>query len=155
MKAISLWQPWASLFLSPDKVHETRSWEFRYRGWIAIHAAKRTEPNGLSDDFLSIVRARFGLNWRATLPRGAVIGAARIVDCISTEQAAVGPVDWHCGDYSPGRFAIKRAEFLALEEPIPFRGHQKYFDVPDGIAEPLINAITSRLDYRVPMGYWL
>jgi activating signal cointegrator 1 len=39
MKAISIWQPWASLIAIGAKKYETRSWETSYRGPIAIHAA--------------------------------------------------------------------------------------------------------------------
>lgn len=41
MKAISLWQPWASLIAAGVKSIETRGWPTNYRGQIAIHAAKR------------------------------------------------------------------------------------------------------------------
>jgi len=41
MKAISLWQPWATLISIGAKRIETRSWETLYRGSIVIHAAKR------------------------------------------------------------------------------------------------------------------
>jgi hypothetical protein len=41
MKAITIWQPWASLIAIGAKQYETRSWETKYRGPIAIHAAKK------------------------------------------------------------------------------------------------------------------
>ena len=41
MKAITLWQPWATLKAIEAKRFETRSWKTDYRGPIAIHAAKR------------------------------------------------------------------------------------------------------------------
>ena len=40
MKAITIWQPWASLLVSGRKRYETRSWATSYRGPIAIHAAR-------------------------------------------------------------------------------------------------------------------
>lgn len=43
MKAISLWQPWASLVPAGAKPVETRSWSTSYRGPLAIHAAKTTD----------------------------------------------------------------------------------------------------------------
>lgn len=47
MKAISLWQPWASLIAAGVKAYETRSWapprELIGKP-IAIHAAKRIDP---------------------------------------------------------------------------------------------------------------
>lgn len=39
MKAITMWQPWASLLACGAKRFETRSWQTKYRGPIAIHAA--------------------------------------------------------------------------------------------------------------------
>lgn len=41
MKAITIWQPWASLIACGAKKFETRSWKTDYRGLIAIHAATR------------------------------------------------------------------------------------------------------------------
>ena len=41
MKALTIWQPWASLLVSGQKKYETRSWATDYRGPIAIHAAMR------------------------------------------------------------------------------------------------------------------
>jgi hypothetical protein len=41
VKALSLWQPWASLVALGVKTIETRSWSTSYRGPLAIHAARR------------------------------------------------------------------------------------------------------------------
>lgn len=46
MKAITLHQPWATLVSLGVKTIETRSWTTRYRGPLAIHAAKTDEWNG-------------------------------------------------------------------------------------------------------------
>lgn len=43
MKAITLTQPWATLVAIGAKRIETRSWATRYRGPLAIHAAKGIE----------------------------------------------------------------------------------------------------------------
>jgi hypothetical protein len=45
MKAISLWQPWATLVAIGAKTIETRGWSTSYRGPIAIHAAKKLIPD--------------------------------------------------------------------------------------------------------------
>lgn len=47
MKAITIWQPWASLLACGAKRYETRSWATKYRGPIAIHAAMK-DPCKLS-----------------------------------------------------------------------------------------------------------
>lgn len=39
MKALTLWQPWASLIALGEKRYETRSWATSYRGLLAIHAS--------------------------------------------------------------------------------------------------------------------
>lgn len=41
LRAITLWEPWASLIASGVKTIETRSWATKYRGPLAIHAAAR------------------------------------------------------------------------------------------------------------------
>ena len=41
MRAISLWQPWASVVALGSKRIETRHWSTGHRGPLAIHAAKR------------------------------------------------------------------------------------------------------------------
>lgn len=40
IKALSIWQPWASLVAAGVKRHETRHRATSYRGPVAIHAAK-------------------------------------------------------------------------------------------------------------------
>lgn len=40
MKAITIKQPWATLIALGEKRFETRSWQTKYRGPIAIHAGK-------------------------------------------------------------------------------------------------------------------
>lgn len=49
MKALTLWQPWATLVAIGAKRIETRSWKTSYRGRLAIHAAKkfRFEDKGM------------------------------------------------------------------------------------------------------------
>ena len=50
IKTITLWQPWASLVVHGYKRWETRSWRTPYRGWLAIHAAKR-EPDDVPREY--------------------------------------------------------------------------------------------------------
>lgn len=50
MKALTLWQPWASLVALGIKTIETRSWSTQYRGPLAIHAAKRKPDVDMGED---------------------------------------------------------------------------------------------------------
>lgn len=51
MKAITIWQPWASLIAVDAKRFETRSWPTNYRGPIAIHAAARSVKSIMREIF--------------------------------------------------------------------------------------------------------
>src|SRR3546814_21127441 len=67
VKAISLWQPWASAIALGHKSIETRHWPTKYRGELAIHAAKRFGPD--EREFASIHRAPGRLPARLPLHR--------------------------------------------------------------------------------------
>lgn len=100
MKALTLWQPYASLIAIGDKKIETRSWHTKYRGPLAIHAAKayRNQEKNLilcqpysgalkSLCFLeSTLERDRGKNVFAflpeNLPTGAVIATCKLVDCL-------------------------------------------------------------------------
>jgi len=51
MKALTIWQPWASLKACGAKEFETRNWATSYRGPIAIHAAAISIPRVLKQLF--------------------------------------------------------------------------------------------------------
>jgi hypothetical protein len=135
MKVISLWQPWASLWCSKRKVHETRHWRCAHRGWLLVHAAKRFETGFDPDDRLRLILDHeFGAHWAEDLPTGSLIGMVNVVDCLPTQtisgDTAASDDDRECGDFGPGRFAWKRDEFRLFDQPIPYRGRQGVFNVP-------------------------
>lgn len=147
MKAISLWQPWASLWCSPVKIHETRHWPLAHRGWLAVHATKSAaRVHELDPRFEDVIVDAFGPHWVRDLPRGAIIGAVNVVACHRSEDvkaafmARPAPLadDYLCGDFSPGRFGFERSEFRVLKEPVPWKGRQsKTFDIPDEVVAEL------------------
>lgn len=131
VKAITLWQPWASLIAYGLKTYETRTWSTKYRGPLAIHAAKREaikyEALDWPFDVRTDVLARLGQP--DYLPRGAVICICDLVDCRPTD--VVGPeltnMNVFFGDYSPGRFAWELANVRRVG-PFPARGSQGFWD---------------------------
>lgn len=143
MRAISLWQPHASLWLTVHKIHETRSWPFPHVGPLAVHAAKKLTDD-LPPETLAIVERAFGKDWRTTLPCGALIGGVEIIGCKPTAEvyppANAGPFpdDYWCGDFSPGRFAWERRRAFTLPKPREWRGRQNIFQVPDDLL-PIMN----------------
>jgi hypothetical protein len=99
MRAISLWQPWASLIPLGAKKIETRSWSTKYRGPLLIHAAKRWTLD--QEVLLSVWNFQSALgplvgkpmdltahSWpgvrKDNLPFGAIIGLVDLVDCVPT-----------------------------------------------------------------------
>lgn len=145
MRAISLWQPWASLWLSPAKVHETRHYRTMVRGPVIVHAAKR--PIDLIDSDLEDLvgehypepcEIRGGRSLVDCLPLGALLGIVHITDCVptigiggKTQHASLA--DLLAGDWSAGRYAWRRSYYRRFETPIPWKGKQGFFEVPDNI----------------------
>lgn len=141
MKAISLWQPWASAVALGEKRIETRSWETSHRGPIAIHAGKRSVDSVMySEPFQLLFRVFHGIV-AADLPLGAIVATATLVDCVPTVELRLEPqysdlltnTERMLGDYGLGRFGWILKDIRALETPIPFRGRQRVFNLPEGL----------------------
>lgn len=139
MRAISLWQPWASLWLTSRKLHETRHWSIAYRGPLAVHAAKRFVKD-IDGPLLEILQDEFGGHWAEDLPTGAVLGWVNLADCRRTEEIyptpfrhddASAPDDYWCGDFAEGRFGWRQDRAVILPRPVPYVGRQGLFHVPD------------------------
>lgn len=126
MKALSLWQPWATLIATGAKLIETRSWRAKYRGPLAIHAAKRFPPQARAscyhDPFCSALAAA-GYT-EETLPLGAIVAMCALVDC--RRIASIGDVppepERSFGDYAQGRYMWILRDVKALDEPVPAKG---------------------------------
>lgn len=127
LKAISLWQPWASAMPLGLKAIETRHWSTRYRGLLVIHAAKRWTRD--EREFAEMQ----GLT--LPLPLGALVAIGRLVDIQPTEKliGTISSVESEWGNYGPGRFGWIFEDIHPLPEPIPYRGAQGFFDVPSSI----------------------
>lgn len=158
MRAISLYQPWASAIALGAKTIETRSWATKYRGPLAIHAAKRCNKSELIHlSCCSNWRGAFWKTFRGNrtnflgLPFGAIVATCELVDCRPTESFTNGEMDrkryppeptnpdfWTergIGDFSPGRFGWVLANIKALSEPIPCKGMQGLFEWDERMSE--------------------
>lgn len=128
MKAISLWQPWASAIMLGMKRVETRGYSTHYRGPLAIHAAKRFGP-----EQEKVLRAS-GI-WESNLHLGAVVAKCVLLDCQPVERITVAPIERWWGNYEPGRFAWLLVDIVPVQ-PVPFKGKQGFFNVPDELLIP-------------------
>lgn len=133
MKAITLWQPWATFMALGLKKIETRSWDTRYRGPLAIHAA--ASMNKVCKEFAEcpyfkdmLVRRGFA-SWR-DLPLGAVVATVELVTTRHAEDLNHGlsRAEFYLGDFSKGRFGWVTDHLVKLATPVPAVGRQGFWE---------------------------
>lgn len=130
MKAISLWQPWASAMALGWKKNETRAWSTKYRGPLLIHAAKKVVEWPSIDMQIAFQGIAF---LPLDLPRGALVCQVDLVDCqkIRMHTRPEG-LERIMGDYTLGRY-MWITENLKVFDPIHYKGSQGYFNVPASV----------------------
>lgn len=142
MKALTIWQPWASLVACGVKKYETRSWSTKYRGPIAIHSALKPFPEcwqwSVSEKAKEVILRRMGLSenfeHEKIFPPGCVIATARLVDVwrivhypgTDIEVARSNPIgaesmtnDKHAPDF--GNFIVPTNDEIAIGDWTPGR----------------------------------
>jgi hypothetical protein len=81
-RALSIRQPWPHRIFHEGKDIENRDWPTRYQGWFMIHAGVSREELDLDDPI------------ETGLPRGGLVGLARIVSCVDRADSP-----WFFGRY--------------------------------------------------------
>jgi hypothetical protein len=121
MKALSIKQPYPHHIFHDGKDVENRDWPTKGRGWFLIHAGVSTSELDRDDPA------------EMALPRGGIVGAARIVDCV-TEMESL----WFFGRYG---FVLRDA----LPFPIvPCRGQLGFFAPPDDVRSQVLALLRAR-----------
>lgn len=121
MKAISLWQPWASAMAMGLKKNETRSWPTKHRGDLVICSAKKI----LTEAEIKATNKTVFDIWKENLPYGFALCVVEVYDCIPTEFAlGLSAIELNLGDYTPSRFVWITRNCRVLKEPIPIVGRQ-------------------------------
>lgn len=157
MKGLTVQNPYPHLMITPqDKlpagaIHkrvENRSWvppSVMMRVPFAIHA-------GVSMDWF-----KFG-DWPIELPRrakhsdvpqmafGAVVGVAETVQCFHVNQIRTGQVpaeyQWLCDHrHVSGPFCFVLDNVIALRDPVPCVGKQKFFTLPSTVEARVLEQI--------------
>lgn len=139
VKAITLYQPWASLIMAGAKRFETRSWCTEYRGLLVIHAGKTLEVDTGNRQFMTHLAAANIGDWRK-LPLGAALGVVNLVGCwrarsviphVSAQELAFGFFD------GEDRKAWELRNPVAFAQPVPMRGQQGLWEytlpLPDDV----------------------
>ena len=107
IRALSIRQPWCHHILHDGKDVENRDWPTKGRGWFLIHAGKAW------DDGPPVERLK-------DVPRGGIVGAARIVDCVTSMDS-----QWFFGRYG---FVLADAFPIPL---VPCKGALGFFSLDD------------------------
>ncbi|MBC9716888.1 ASCH domain-containing protein [Streptomyces sp. TRM66268-LWL] len=108
VRALTLWQPWASAMAYGTKRIENRRWATDYRGWVLIHAGLTTDREAWD---LPLARPFL----KRPQPRGAILAVGRLVDCHEN--------DGYCTLWSaPGQWHWKFTDLRTLVKPLPWSG---------------------------------
>ncbi len=142
MKAISLWEPWATLIALGKKRYETRSWETWHRGPLLICAGKRKLPLIQIASILYFAKLTpddLQFNYGKAL---AIVDLDAIIRTNSLilnnwERVSNVEIETKLGDWSPGRYAWKLENIRRFVNPPHIRGRQGLFDVPDELIKDL------------------
>lgn len=134
MKAITIWQPYASLIEYRLKKYETRSWKTSYRGPLLIHSGQRPMRWILkhsAEGALDIAIEQFGIDQLMQLPVGRAICIVDLVDCIEMTPefiAAQSQTELAVGDWESGRYAWKLANPRPVNN-VELLGKQRLWNV--------------------------
>ena len=153
MKAISLWQPWASAMAVGLKRNETRHWPTSHRGPLAICSAlRKPKAADISQELASVLwqhRGRFA-GYHAniqdlldSLPLGKVVCVVNLFECVATSDIRfnLAEEELFCGNYLAGRFAWCTTACKKLDIPVPVIGRQGFFNLPPDVEEKVRNQI--------------
>jgi len=142
MQVLSVMQPWATLLALGLKRLETRTWQTRHRGPLAIHAARRRATHALPPGWrvkLDASRERLGLDaWPDLFPRGAVLGVVELLGCVKVEELPPGEpdgVERLLGDFAANRWVWRLTAARPLAVPLLVRGQLGVFSAE--LPEPL------------------
>lgn len=116
MKALTLWQPWASLIADGRKMIETRPRPWYYVGPVAIHAGQYVDREAC---------LRFGYD-PDTIPRGAVLCVVTKTGCVQFPSPYAPPDAY--GNFDAGRYGYLLRDVRRLPAPVPAKGKQGYWD---------------------------
>lgn len=118
IKALSIKQPYPHNIFYNGKDVENRDWATRGRGWFIVHAGVSTSEIDKSDPE------------ELALPRGGVVGMARIVDCVEQMES-----DWFYGKYG---FVLRDAF------PVPLvlcKGALGFFHLPADVLRQVAESV--------------
>lgn len=156
MKALTLWQPWASLVVAGAKPYEFRSWRppaAVVGQRIVVHAsARKVDPREVEQlrsllnaggryaaaTYLMPIDAALAVLDAGTWPMGAGLGSAVVGSAVSGDQLAIDFGVVKANDSSRNYHSNWGWPMLEVElwtDPLPVRGAQGLWTWPEPAAE--------------------
>ncbi len=155
MKAISVWEPWATLMAIGAKRIETRSWGTAYRGWLAIHASKAGLNRRDLAETMHHLQFRAALQGHELKP-GHILAIVKLIDCCPTSGTVASSTPFifrkyreldseqerAFGNYEPCRYGWVTGQLFRLPEPIPYRAKQGLFELESDVVADIRRQFT-------------
>jgi len=139
IKAITLYQPYASLIIAGAKRFETRTWGSQYTGLLVIHAGKTLEVDTRNPIFMSYLYQSFP-DYRK-LPLGAALGVVWKGKCFKG-RGVIPHIDERekvfGGFEGEDRVAWELWYPAAFDQPIPMKGAKGLWDYPLALPEDVL-----------------
>jgi hypothetical protein len=126
MKALSLWQPWASAMALGFKWNETRAWGTTYRGELVICSAQRKVSAGQPQELAWLLEEIGG-----AMPYGCALCVVELFDMqkIGDPPFGITALERSMGNYAPGRFIWMTRKCRRLAPLVPVHGRQALFNL--------------------------
>jgi hypothetical protein len=126
VNVLSLWQPWATLWLSNLKIGETRHFRNNFKGLIVIHATKYCDHAQCKEPIFAEALRSLGFTNSKQLPVGAAIGTCVLLPAKPVEEIrnATTDMDFEFGNFIDGRFWWPADHKIPFAVPIPLKGQQ-------------------------------
>lgn len=144
MKCITICAPWAWACTVGPKRIENRPWPIKYRGTLLIHCGKSEEwftPAALDTLRAYQVPGLFAMHYP-----GHIVGVVEVIASVSPKTVRAAMPDQVPFLSGPECHVYHRRRWF--ENPIPFRGAQGLFDVPDDLVAEAIRAARPSLHER-------
>jgi hypothetical protein len=135
--ALSIRQPWIDLILRGLKTIEVRDWEVTRRGPILLHASQAIDWQAIE---------LFGYSDPWVLPRGRILGAARIVDGITFDrQSWLATASLHLviRPLTFGNYGAVLDNVQRFRNGVACPGKLYFFPIPPKVREKLQGELTN------------
>lgn len=129
LRVLTWRQPYATLMLPPFNKIETRTWQTKYRGWVAIHAAKTVYSTSQLKEIAGNQYERLmDTITDHDFHKGSIIAVGYLTDC---RRMLPEDADKSFVEYRPHLWCHIYEKVIEIN-PIPFKGQQGWARMTQG-----------------------